>query len=264
MNDVIINIPRSTKNAKVSMADAYSPDTYKSDNVAFKNFDTENISKKRAFVLANQRRKSSAKKVIFTEKFVISNTNQPVQISLKKISGPALSIEDAKIEIQKAYDNGFSDGQEASNIAYQNDLDKYKEWIKRIDLITSELRKEFSKQIENLEKSLIPTSIMIAKHIIMDEISSNADIVINQARKALKLVEEDEIFRISVNPHDIEILKEAKSTLMNDKSRLNKIEITGDDNIMQGGCILSTSSGIIDASIDAQLKKIKESLTDYD
>ena len=39
-----------------------------------------------------------------------------------------------------------------------------------------------------------------------------------------------------------------------------KITVVGDDSIAEGGCILNTNNGIVDASLDTQLDIIKEAL----
>lgn len=262
MSVVTINIPRTTRAAKVGLLDEFSTKEFTGNSEDMKVFIREQKNKKRTAALFAQRKKELAKKVIFTEKFVISNSNQPLQISLKNIGEPTLSISEAKYEIQNAYDKGFSDGQEAASIAYQNEVEKYTHWIAEFDELSKKLRTEYSLNMHKLENAVVPVAVMIAKHILMREISNDSNIVIEQVRKAIKLTDEDSVVKIIVNPEDLEILNSVKSTLTSDKSVSENIEITSDSKISRGGCMLLTNVGIIDACIESQLQKIQENLSE--
>jgi flagellar assembly protein FliH len=67
----------------------------------------------------------------------------------------------------------------------------------------------------------------------------------------------DVIFKIHLNPQDIEILKEVKSTLLPDSSALEKVELTANNSVERGSCVLETSVGDVDARLKSQLEKIE-------
>lgn len=262
MSDITITIPRSTAKAKVEVASDYYFDELPQDSSQTKTFSKDPENKKRLAHLAKRHRFERSQKVIFTEKFVISKSNQPVQISLKNIVEPSLSLADARIEIQAAYDKGFSDGQESSNIAYQNQFLEYQEWISRFDEIIRSIQNKLKEQIKLLEKSALPVASMMASHIIGQEISLNENIIIEQIRKAIKHAADDNIFKITLNPDDFLILNEVKNKLAGGKSEFENIEISTDKNILRGGCIVNTSAGIIDATIESRLQKLTDILSE--
>lgn len=200
-------------------------------------------------------------RTVFTETFVITDSNQPIEISLKNIPlEESLPVSEVMFEVQSAYDKGFSDGQESSIAAYQSEIGKYKEWIKRIDNLTRNLKKKFLIEVESFEKSLIPISIMIAEKIISSEITVNGEIVINQVKNALQSIGDEQIYKITLNPDDIDILNEVKSDLVSDTSKIRNVEISSDVNIERGFCVLSTGAGIIDAKLSTQLAKMSMAL----
>lgn len=203
-----------------------------------------------------------SKRTIFTQTFTISNSNQPIQINLDKIPEEQIGIEEAKIEVQNAYDKGFTDGQEASNAAYQNEINTYKNWIKNIDSVVRNLRSDYVRELAKLENAVTELSIMIASHIIDREAVADSNVVIKQVRKAIAKLDDEEIFKILVNPDDFEILQSAKSDLISDKSRIEKVVISPDRSIEHGGCILITSAGTINATIATQLDKLYDELLD--
>lgn len=250
MSEVILKIPRSTKSAKVVMPDFNNPD------------DVNYFNKKHSLALIANRIRQQAKKVVFTEKFVISDSNQPLQISLNKVAQPSLTLEEAKIEIQNAYNKGFKDGQEASEISYLGDIEGFKNWILNFDKLSLELRSEYTRQVMTFGKLISKTAIMVAEHLITQEISTNSEIVLNRFRKAIELVDEETVFKIILNPEDVAALEKVESEFYKTNFKLERIEIITDDKIKRGGCILHTSAGIIDISLESQLKKLESSISE--
>ena len=205
-------------------------------------------------------------KPVFSQKFKISGSNQPIKISLDNIPEDTLTVEEVVAEVQDAYDRGFEDGKEATTAAYTGEIDKYAEWIKRIDDIIAELQQEFSKELNNFSQSVVDIAEIIAEKILEKEISKDSDNMLRQIRKGINTLDDDEIFSLIVNPEDVEALEEAKSELVSEKGRLKKTKIQADKKIKPGGCILRTSVGDIDATLERQIDKIsgmiKESLSD--
>ncbi len=262
MSEITINIPRNARRAKVSLSDEFNLEEFTGNSQDMQAYIKESKSRRRTAAFFAQRKKELTKKVIFTEKFVISDSNQPVKVSLKNVSEPALSISEAKIEIQNAYDKGFNDGQDAASIAYQYEVSKYNEWLLEFQKITQELKTDYSKNVRQLEQAVIPSAVMIAKHILGREITNDSNVVIEQVKKAIKLTDEESVLKISINPLDFEVLNSVKSTLVGDKSLVAKIEISSDEQISRGGCLVFTNAGVIDATIESQLLKIQQNLLD--
>lgn len=218
-------------------------------------YESEAIKRREAE--AERKRKE---KTFFTEKFVISNSNQPVQISLNNLPIDTIPLDEAKIEVQNAYDKGFNDGQEAAGNVYKSEIESHLRYIKRIDKLSKNLRDNYKKELKELEDSLIDMSILIAKHIINKEIESDENLVIDNVKKAINTLDGEDIFKIVVNPEDYDILQKAKSSLVSDSSTLQNVVISTDNTIEKGMCILHTGAGIIDATLSGQLNQIKDAL----
>ncbi|MDX9791843.1 MAG: FliH/SctL family protein [Candidatus Kapaibacterium sp.] len=262
MSEITINITKNSRIAKVSTADLFPKIEFSGDSNQLGTFLHEHQERRKRAESIAKRKKELAKKVIFTEKFVVANTGKPVQISLKNVNEPVLSIEEAKVEVQNAYDKGFSDGQEAASIAYNNDKIKYLEWVTNLENLSLNLKAEYSKNLVKLEKAVIPVAITIAKYLIRQEITQNPDIVIEQLNKAMSKIDDENIFKISVHPDDFNTIQDIKGSKIGDKYKIDKIEIAPDENISRGGCILHTDAGIIDATIEAQLEKFSQNLSE--
>jgi flagellar assembly protein FliH len=198
----------------------------------------------------------------FTQTFVFSNSNQPIEINLNNIPEPSLPLSIVKEEIQKAYDTGISDGMIQSKATFKSEIEKYHSWIRRIDDIAEEIAKQNYSAIQNMEKAVVDLSIMVAKHILQREVLHDSNIVLEQVNKAINSIDEDNVFKIQVHPDYVDILEKSRSKLLADSSKAQKIIIAADSSVKPGDCILETAAGTVDARIETQLNMIKLTLDD--
>jgi flagellar biosynthesis/type III secretory pathway protein FliH len=197
---------------------------------------------------------------VFINQFSFCNPKRPILISLDKIPPKSIPVDEVKKEVQKAYDNGFDDGQQVTTSNFEAEIEKYRDWIKRIDSVVEDLTIGYHVEVNKFEDSLTSLAKMMAEHILEREISQDSEVVITQARKAIDSLDEDKIFRIRINPEDMKALEDAKSRLTPDQSVTENIVLSPDESIEKGGCILETSAGTVDARISKQLEKLENAL----
>jgi len=200
------------------------------------------------------------KRTIYTEVFTISDSNQPIEITLSNIPEQSVSIDDAVEHIQKAYDQGFTDGQQSARVIFESEIALHAEWIKRFDSIAFALKKEFLKEQRKFEDSLIELSCIIAEKILEDKIERDKHFIINQIRRAFEELNNDEIYKIILSNDDFEVLSQVESDLIKDIIENDQVVITKSSKLEKGSCTLDTSAGIIDARIANQLSRLKDSL----
>ncbi|MCX7907895.1 MAG: FliH/SctL family protein [Ignavibacteria bacterium] len=206
--------------------------------------------------------KKKVERPTFAAYFSIKNLNKLVELDLSKVNKVELSSEEIQMQVQSAYDKGFEDGQQVTQMAVAEEFHKLENWVKRIDEVIKNLRIEFSNQLEKLKEAIVPISIKIAETILNNEIKTNPIVIEKQIEKALKIIDNETIFQLRLNPSDLEILKNVGSKLLSDP-KLEEVETIADPTIEPGGCILETEVGKIDATIQSQLKKIESALKNY-
>ncbi len=172
----------------------------------------------------------------------------------------SISAEQIQEEIQNAYNQGFNDGQQTTSASFQAQIQQHQRWLKNLDSVISELQQQYRLTIAQLEESVIDLATMIAKYILQIESLSNSELVIEQARKAIKSLDNDTIFRIRLNPENVSVLEKAKSNLIKDSQTVEKVKLVADNSIEPGDCVLETSAGTIDARLTSQLEKIRTAL----
>ena len=109
--------------------------------------------------------------------------------------------------------------------------------------------------------SILDISIDIAKKIIKKEIEQDSRVLINTIVDVLKtLPKEESKVTLRVNPSEVNTVKQTVPELLNVAGLDAKIVVLSDEEIAEGGCLVVTSNGIVDATIDTRIEVICKAL----
>lgn len=159
----------------------------------------------------------------------------------------------SRIETEKktAYDKGYKQGVEEGKKECENQFKErislLEESIKKIDKINE----IFEEKILSVEKELISVALDIAKEVIQKEISKESEqVAYNLAKALMEDIKEATKIKIKVNPKDAEFLKD----------KFENVEIIPDSAIKEGGVVILSDLGNIDAEVMERFKNIKEAV----
>ena len=114
---------------------------------------------------------------------------------------------------------------------------------------------------EYIAPDILEISVDIAKTIIKKELETDPQVLVNTIIDVLRTVSKNEPkIIIKVKPQAVQFIKDTIPNITYQYGIDSKINIISDPSIEEGGCILQTNNGIVDASIDTQLEIIKKSL----
>ena len=112
-----------------------------------------------------------------------------------------------------------------------------------------------------ISPDIVEISVDIARKIVKKEIEQDPQTVLDMVMDVLKSVSKDEKYiNIKVNPSQLAFLKESVPEAVASSGMEAKIKVSPDDSVDEGGCIVYTTNGVIDATINTQLEIIKEVL----
>ena len=159
----------------------------------------------------------------------------------------AQEILDKAEEIYKnRFEQGLTEGKEEGKSEYT---------FKIMDMVLSQVD-----SLESLEKQLVEVVTKSVNKIIGD--LDEKDRIVRVVRKGLSAVRGEKRIVVRVSTHDEPIVREdLKAYLLSDDGRGGYIEVIGDVNLKKGDCILETQMGVVEASLDTQLKILSESLS---
>ena len=89
----------------------------------------------------------------------------------------------------------------------------------------------------------------------------NTELALSVTREALSLVSNQKHVILHVQPEQVVAMREQVSQVLKDFPEVGYVEVVADARLDQGGCILETEIGIIDASVDGQLAALATALT---
>lgn len=116
---------------------------------------------------------------------------------------------------------------------------------------------------ESIAPDVLEISLDIAKKIIKKEMSERPEILLENIKDILNgLSKEESKITLKVNPSQVSILKQNMPEVLNTAGLEAKIIIVPDENTMEGGCMITTTNGVIDATIETQISIISEALKD--
>lgn len=114
---------------------------------------------------------------------------------------------------------------------------------------------------DNIAPDILEISLDIAKKIIKKESIEHPEIILENIKEIMKgLSKEEAKITLKVNPSQAQMLKQEVPEVSASLGLEAKIIIVADDNIAEGGCLMTTTNGVIDATIESQLGIISEVL----
>jgi len=164
-----------------------------------------------------------------------------------------------KIEIIKkeVYDKAFSEGVREGRNQEKKKSSMAIESVAKLIKDLKILKDEF---FENSEKEIIDLIFLITKKVMHREVDTSREIIVSVLRDTIKNVRDKEGVKIRLNPKDYHYIMETSPDFLSKFCDIKNTLIEEDEEIGRGGAVIETDSEEIDATLDHQLDKIKETL----
>ena len=153
---------------------------------------------------------------------------------------------------KEGWDQGYKEGWEQGHHEYVdaiNQLKKVANWI-------VEQRQQV---VDQTESDLIGLVFDIVEKVVHHQIY-NDHVIYHTARSMLEYTAGHERVLIRVNPDEIRVLEPYHDEFLTAIGEAVSLEIIEDPNVAPGGCLLETNLATIDAQVDTQLAKVRQTL----
>ena len=163
--------------------------------------------------------------------------------------------------ISRAQNEAIQIKETAKQEGYQAGIDKAVSDIEELKSKFAEFYNYKDALFEKVSGCIMDISVEIAKKIIKKEIEADKDTTISIIKGALEEVNRTENkITLKVMPKEVEIVKDKLPEIFADNTFEAKILVVPDVNISEGGVIIETSNGLIDATVQTQLAIIEKAL----
>jgi len=160
---------------------------------------------------------------------------------------------------QEAYEKGFSQGEkDGLELGEQKAL----KVIENIENLFIELSRQRQQIVQQHEKEIISIIFTIAAKIIHHHLPADEESLKQTVLEVLNLAVEKRQIVINVNPEDYQYIEQCRPELFKKFKDIKTIMVTSDPGISQGGCVIETPCGDMDASVESRLEKVYQSLED--
>lgn len=165
----------------------------------------------------------------------------------------ALLIEEAKAI---GFQQGLTEGQQQGFAQYNGQLDM-------VNQMTADLKGEYVRYIESAEKVILDLGMKVAERILHETIEEQPEKFLNIVKEALKEVKEHREVHILVHPTQYSFVIQCKDELDAIFPSNQQCYVYADDELSEFQCLIETSHGRVDASVDSQLTELKVKLMEF-
>jgi len=208
-----------------------------------------------------------AQKAAFAE--VKRQTDEAQVLKQKAQEEAERIIEDAKVkateiedEVRKSLENerreakeqGKTEGKEDGYAEGKAEVDRL---IERTQTVLERAQDKRAEILSDTEKEIIYLVLLITRKVIKVISENQRDIIISNVVEALRKVKAKGNITIKVNLADLKLATEHKQDFIALMEGVKTINVVEDSSVDQGGCIIETDFGEIDARISSQLAEIE-------
>ena len=226
------------------------------------------ISREKGEDLAGVR--SFALEELLADSFTISCDDKgclviPAGPSTSGNSGPVEATKDSGVEARKtkeeldqeAYEKGFDQGRrDGLELARREMASK----VEGLGDILQDLSSCKARICTEAEAQLLELTLALAEVVIRHEVSCGPEPVRETLQAALEMAGGNSRLRVRLHPEDLENIMQFLPQLEQRLGAATQLELEGDLAISQGGCLLETDSGMIDARLEEQLEALRQQL----
>lgn len=110
------------------------------------------------------------------------------------------------------------------------------------------------------EPEMVALALDIARQVVKTEVTQNPEVVRALIANAVRRITDKDNVRVRVSIADAPRVKEMRQDLMEMMDGLRHLEIVDDRRVGEGGCVIETNAGTIDAKIETQLSEVARAL----
>jgi len=154
-------------------------------------------------------------------------------------------------EKQRAFNEGYEKGLKEGEDKCRQNLEEKMNLLETSLVKIDKINETFEEKILSVEKELISVALDIAKEVIQKEISKeSSEIAYSLAKNLMEDIKEATKIKLKVNPKDAVSLKD----------KFKNIEVIPDDAVKEGGVVIISDIGNIEAEVLNRFENIKESI----
>ncbi len=161
--------------------------------------------------------------------------------------------EEKKTILDQAYKEGHEQGLKDASASLG---DQAEEILKTVNSAVAEK----NKILKMARGEVLKLAIKVAEQILKSEISLNQAVCVNIVAEAISKITDKDRVIIRINRLDADFVKMNRDRLMKQLGEVKNLVIQEDSRVEQGGCIIETDLGYIDATVATKLESLEHAV----
>jgi flagellar assembly protein FliH len=186
----------------------------------------------------------------------------------EKVDPIANAIREADVIVNRAQAEAESIREEARLLGYKTGVEEgsrkfkkdYQDLIERLEADIETLDVDRQAVLDAIEPDVLKLCVASVEKIVRHEIKTDPKIVLRVIKSCLRRVRDTSDVRIRVSIAELEAVRAKRGELLSLADGLKSISIVDDRRVSSGGCVIETSTGDFDATVENQLDRINKKL----
>lgn len=163
--------------------------------------------------------------------------------------------------ISRAREEADAIRESAVKEGYQAGMEQASEELQQIRETFAAFMNAKQEVYERIAPDILEISVDIAQKIIKKEVSEDPQVLVNNIVDVLKSLSKDENkIALRVNPVQVDVVKQQVPEILTIAGLDARVSVLADEEVSEGGCLVTTSNGVVDATVETQLSVICEAL----
>lgn len=160
---------------------------------------------------------------------------------------------------QEAYQLGLDEGRKDS---FQQATLEIESRLKKMDNLINAITSLKTELIQQNESHLVELAFHMASRLAHAEVKADPQIIAQVMKDAIQMAQIEEEITVHVSPLQIQFLETLKQEGKREFEFLKKVKLEPSDSVSEGGCILQTNYGEIDARFEERVNKLWASISE--
>ncbi len=160
-----------------------------------------------------------------------------------------ISEEELDLQLKEAFSSGLQEGKNLAERGLANVFRSLRAAAEAIHALRDKVLRES-------EDEVIKLVILVARKVIMREITQNRSILADVVRSAVSGLSEREEITIRLHPDDLALITSGHEEMLRRELHNERMHLKPDPGVPAGNCLIDTEMGTIDARVEAQLDEI--------
>lgn len=167
------------------------------------------------------------------------------------------ALEKLKLIQEAAYEEAYQLGlEEGRKAAFEKVSSEISERMESLDVLLTGIKELKTEMTSFNESHLIQLTFQMAARLAKTSLEGNNEAMVQILRDAVSLSQDEENITVRVSQSQFEFLEELKKETGRELEFLKRIRFEPSDEVSDGGCIVETNYGEVDARIEQRIEQL--------